>query len=157
MPTIYIGIDPGQTGAIAFLFDQKPNLANKVFDFDDGNALAWLQDVGKQIASGVIQAKAIIEKVSAMPKQGVSSTFKFGTNYGQWIGRLEALGIPFDFVTPQKWKKVMFDSMVKGDVKEMSRNRAQRLLPNMADRLKRKMDHNRAEALLIALYAMKEI
>ena len=157
MITIYIGIDPGQTGAIAILPDQESMLANKVFDFDDGNALICLKNIGREVSNGTIQAKAIIEKVGAMPKQGVSSTFKFGTNYGQWIGRLEALGIPFDFVTPQKWKKVMFDSMVKGNVKEMSRNRAQRLLPNMADRLKRKMDHNRAEALLIALYAMKEI
>jgi crossover junction endodeoxyribonuclease RuvC len=155
MLTIYIGIDPGQTGAIAFLSDQKTIFANKVFDFDDGSALAWLQTIGTEFNKEGVRAKAIIEKVSAMPKQGVSSTFKFGTNYGQWIGRLEALAIPFDFVTPQKWKKAMFDSMVKGDLKTMALDRARRLLPNMADRLKRKMDHGRAEALLMALYAMR--
>jgi crossover junction endodeoxyribonuclease RuvC len=152
---IYIGIDPGQTGAIAFLSDRESTLSNKVFDFEDGNALAWLKTVGREITHGSMRAKAVLEKVSAMPKQGVSSTFKFGTNYGQWIGRLESLGISFDFVTPQKWKKAMFDSMVKGDLKEMALDRARRLLPNMADRLKRKKDHGRAEALLMALYAMR--
>lgn len=153
---IYIGIDPGQTGAIAFLSDQKSNLANKVFDFEDGEALTWLKDVGEEVYRGNIQAVAVLEKVSSMPGQGVSSSFKFGCNFGRWIGRLEALGIPFDFVTPQKWKKAMFDSMPKDNVKEMARDRAIRLLPGMADRLKRKMDHNRAEALLMALYAMKQ-
>jgi crossover junction endodeoxyribonuclease RuvC len=143
---IYIGIDPGASGAVAFIGIDEIN----VFDFDEGDALGFL----KFIRQGHT-CKAVIEKVSAMPGQGVSSTFKFGTNFGQWIGRLEALGIPFDFVTPQKWKKAIFDSMPKGDVKEMSRDRAIRLFPEMALHLKRKKDHNRAEALLLAEYARR--
>ena len=143
---IYIGIDPGASGAIAFIGTNEIN----VFDFEEGDALGFL----KYIRQGYT-CKAVIEKVSSMPGQGVSSTFKFGTNFGQWIGRLEALGIPFDFVTPQKWKKAMFDSMPKGDMKEMSRDRAQRLFPEMAGALKRKKDHNRAEALLLAAYCKK--
>ena len=143
---IYIGIDPGQTGAIAFI---RAGAVPRVFDFDDGAGLLTLK---KLLVDDPV--KAVIEKVGSMPGQGVSSTFKFGTNFGTWIGRLEALEIPFDFVTPQKWKKVMFDSMPKGDVKEMSRSRALRLFPNMAEKLKRKKDHHRAEALLLAQYAM---
>jgi len=115
-----------------------------------------LKSISKELHRGGIQIKAILEKVSSMPGQGVSSSFKFGCNFGQWIGRLEALDIPFDFVTPQKWKKAMFDSMPKDNPKEMARNRAIRLLPEMADRLKRKIDHGRAEALLMALYAMRQ-
>lgn len=142
---IYIGIDPGQTGAIAII--DGPHTV-WVYDFDDGMALSFLKTIK-------VDCKAVLEKVSSMPKQGVSSTFKFGTNFGQWIGRLEALGIPFDFVTPQKWKKAMFDSMAREDAKEMSRNRALRLFPQMAEFLKRKKDHNRAEALLLAEYARR--
>ncbi len=140
---IYIGIDPGVTGAIAIIYAPGDM---SVYDFEDGDVLSELIQI-----SGT-PCKAVIEKVSSMPGQGVSSTFKFGTNFGQWIGRLEALGIPFDFVTPQKWKKAMFDSMPKSNVKEMSRDRARRIFPQMAEFFKRKKDHNRAEALLLAAY-----
>lgn len=155
---IYIGIDPGQTGAMAVIVTDiagSPAGFNYpktvVFDYDDGNALSFLQEW----TSPNRIWQACLEKVHSMPKQGVSSSFKFGTNFGIWIGRLEALGIPYDFVTPQKWQKVMFDSMTKGDRKAMSLDRARRLFPDMSDVLKRKKDHNRAEALLIAEYCRR--
>jgi crossover junction endodeoxyribonuclease RuvC len=148
--TIYIGIDPGATGAIAFI-NPYDNALVKVFDFEDGEALSHLQWVAETSPSLI---KAVLEKVSSMPGQGVSSTFKFGTNFGTWIGRLEALMIPFDFVTPQKWRKVIFDSAAKSvDLKAMSVSRALRIFPHMAEFLKRKKDHGRAEALLLAEYA----
>lgn len=143
---IFIGIDPGQTGAIAIL----GNGFEEVFDFEDGDGLLHLR------ISVTENPKAVIEKVSAMPKQGVASSFKFGQNFGQWIGRLEALGIPFDYITPQKWKKEMFDSMPRGDVKMMSLDRARRLFPQMAEKLTRKGDHNRAEALLLAEFCRRK-
>jgi len=143
MEKIYIGIDPGQTGAIAVLAKRNQGW---VKDFDDGNALAVLRAVYEEPMKW--QAKAAIEKVSAMPKQGVASSFKFGTNFGIWQGRLEALQIPFVFVTPQKWQKAVFDSMPRGDRKEMSLNLARRLFP-WAD-LNKKKHHSRADALLIA-------
>ena len=143
---IFIGIDPGATGAIAFI-DSDNHV--DIFDFDDGEAMLRLKKLWRMD----MMMMAVIEKVGAMPKQGVVSTFKFGVNFGQWIGRLEALDVPFDFVTPQKWKKAMFDSMPKYDPKEMSRDRAWRLFPQAAELLKRKKDHNRAEALLLAEYA----
>ena len=147
---IYIGIDPGATGAIAFL-NPYDNALVKVFDFDDPEALSHLQWVAETSPSLV---KAVIEKVNSMPGQGVSSTFKFGENFGRWQGRLEALMLPFDYVTPQKWKKVMFDSAAKSsDLKAMSVSRTLRIFPQMAGFLKRKKDHNRAEALLLAEYA----
>jgi len=155
---IYLGIDPGQTGAMAVIEDiiQESNaeiLSTFVIDFEDSNVLQylqWLKDRGLNCYT-----KAVLEKVHSMPKQGVSSTCKFCTNFGIWIGRLEALGIPFDFVTPQKWQKVMFDSMTKGDRKAMSLDRDRRLFPKMAEMLKRKKDHNRADALLLAEYVRR--
>jgi len=150
IPTIYIGIDPGKGGAIAFLSDMGP-FHCMIFDFEDSESLAKLRAASK------LRVRAVLEKVSAMPGQGVTSMFNFGANFGTWIGRLEALEIPFDFVTPGKWQKEMFDSMpAKGtDKKEMSRDRARRLFPQVADQLGRKKDHGRAEALLMAEYCRR--
>jgi len=144
---IYIGIDPGVTGAMATISSNGVS----VFDFDDGETLERLRIVGSLPEKTV----AVIEKVHSMPKQGVASSFKFGQNFGQWIGRLETLRIRFDFVTPQKWQKEIFDSMAKGDRKSMSLDRARRLFPEMAEYLKRKKDHSRADAILIAEYCRR--
>lgn len=150
---IYIGIDPGMSGAMA-LMSIKGTI--EVWDFEQGECLQRLKDLGQGRAAGEFEVKAVLEKAHSMPKQGVSTTFKFGTNYGTWIGRLEACGIPFDLITPAKWKKEMFDSMVRSaDLKAMSLDRARRLFPQMANRLTRKMDHNRAEALLLAEYCRR--
>ena len=144
---VFIGIDPGITGAIAIVTETTA----LVFDFDDRAGVAYLRNLHRPLC------KAVIESVHAMPKQGVSSTFKFGVNFGIWQGRLEILKIPYDLVTPQKWKKVMFDSMAKGfDLKSMSIDRALRIFPEMIDFLKRKKDHGRAEALLLAEYCRRE-
>jgi len=151
---VYIGIDPGQNGAVAFLYDD-PDVKDEVFDFEDGGALLRLGALSRRLIVEPMLIRAVIEKVSAMPRQGVSSTFKFGANFGRWWGRLEALGIPFDLVAPSKWKRAMFDSMPKGDAKAMALDRARRLHPGLADRLKRKKDHGRAEAILLAAYAMR--
>ena len=163
---IYIGIDPGASGAIAIIAGED----KWVYDFDDSFGFGVLKDAKKA------DCKAVIEKVSAMPGQGVSSMFSMGENLGRWVGRLEALEIPFDYVTPQRWKKAMFDTLpapvpAKKDesraekqkrlnersklLKELSRERAMRLFPDMAGHLSRKKDHNRAEALLLAAYAQK--
>ena len=151
---IWIGIDPGQTGSMAVISEQT-----MVWDFEDGECVRMLGAIADQsisaLASDYPQVRAVLEKVHSMPKQGVVSSFKFGMNFGIWQGRLEMCGIPYDFATPQKWQKVIFDSMTKGDRKAMSLDRARRLFPDLRDRLKRKKDHNRAEALLIAEYCRR--
>lgn len=151
---IFLGIDPGQTGAMAVLSDHTKQA---IYDFDDQLALRELAYFGYLLEGDQrdiikrFEIKAAIEKVSAMPKQGVSSTFKFGTNFGIWQGRLEAFQIPFIFVTPGKWRKVVFDSMAKlDDKKQMSLDLARRLFPWAELHLKK--HHNRADALLIAEY-----
>ncbi len=147
---VYIGIDPGQTGAMALIW---PGDAVMIIDYDDPCGVGELRSLWDSHEYEVV---ACIEKVHSMPKQGVVSSFKFGTNFGIWQGRLEILQIPYDFVTPQKWQKEMFDSMTKTDRKTMSLDRARRLFPETAPKyLPLKKHHNRAEALLIAEYCRR--
>jgi crossover junction endodeoxyribonuclease RuvC len=145
---LYIGIDPGADGAMAVIDDLLDWV--DVHDYANGETLEYLKTLPKN-------SFVMLEKVSAMPKQGVVSMFKFGANFGTWIGRLEALAIPFDFVTPRKWQNVIYDSAPrKGmDNKARSLERARRLFPCAAGLLTRKKDHNRADALLIAEYCRR--
>ena len=151
---IYIGIDPGKTGAMAVIFGE---VRFEVYDFEDQNALLLLRDLYID-PLGVYRIRAVIEKVNARPGQGVVSMFSFGSNYGQWIGRIEFCGFPYSLVTPQKWRKEVFDSekSKRGlDKKAISLEQARRLFPSMSSELKRKKDHGRAEALLIAEYCRR--
>lgn len=154
---MYIGIDPGATGAMCVIIDNVP----MIFDFGNSAGLKFLRRVSEN--HGLYgPVSALIERVHAMPHQGVSSMFKFGANFGQWIGRLEALLVPYDFVTPKSWQKKMFGAApklyhTKGgrkalDNKAMSLSTARRLFPQCQALLSRKKDHNRADALLIAEY-----
>ncbi len=99
-----IGIDPGSKGALV-LIDTHLNIQKSSL-----MPLAGKEINFTAVAHTLIKAKpdlVILEKVHAMPKQGVSSTFKFGVNYGGVKGILEGARIPFILVTPQKWKKVL--------------------------------------------------
>lgn len=91
--------------------------------------------------------KAYIEGVNAMPAQGVSSTFKFGMNYGLWQGILTALNIPYERVYPLKWQTAM--SCKTGGNKNISKARAQELFPSL------KVTHATADSLLIAEYGRR--
>lgn len=135
---IIIGIDPGQSGAAAYISNgviEFVKLANTERDISD--FLREHQDA----------SFAYIEKVHSMPKQGVASSFKFGANYGFLRGCLIAHGIPFEEVTPQKWQKAM-GCMSRGD-KNVTKARAQQLFPEI------KITHAIADALLIAEYGRR--
>ncbi len=140
-----LGIDPGASGAIAFYFPARPDLIS----VQDVPVVAGEIDAA-ELARAVKQFRptvGIIEQVGAMPKQGVSSTFKFGMAYGQARGVLAALEVPTHLVTPGRWKKhFRLDSD-----KERARGLAIRLWPASAH-FGRKKDHGRAEAALIARY-----
>jgi crossover junction endodeoxyribonuclease RuvC len=103
------------------------------------------------LAARIIQmgpALAVIERVAAMPIQGVSSTFKFGQSYGAIRGVLAALRIQTHVVSPAVWKRhFRLDSD-----KEKSRSLALRTFPKTPQHFARKRDHNRAEASLLAVY-----
>lgn len=137
---MYVGLDPGKTGAIAILRDGA-----LVFDLQqagDSPDIPWLRD----IFDAVQEPFVIIERQIAMPKQGVSSTFTTGRNYGMLLGALAALRIPHETVHPSAWKKVV--GIPAGAGKDASRALAQRLFPEVDLHLIK--HHGRAEALLLA-------
>lgn len=144
---IYIGIDPGISGALAILDGDKV----AVIPFDER---AYIENLRICAIEG--SCVCCLEKVGSMPKQGVASTFKFGTNFGMIQGILMAMDIPFELVTPQKWKK---EFSVTAD-KNTSIAVAKRLFPQA--NLKRtercvKEHDGMAEALLMAEYARRRL
>lgn len=141
-----LGIDPGASGAIAFYFPDYPDrVSAEDVPVANGeiNATILARRI-KQFGPSV----AVIEQVGAMPKQGVSSTFKFGDAFGLVKGVIGALEIPTHRVTPGRWKKHF---RLSSD-KEEARALALRLFPACADSFARKKDHGRAEAALIARF-----
>lgn len=144
---IYIGIDPGKSGALAVVLE---NGTVELFPFAEDvykKALSYLQGT---------ECKCCLERVGAMPKQGVNSMFHFGENYGFIQGMLTAYSIPYELVTPNKWKK---EFQVTGD-KNSSIDVCKRLFPDVSlrrtDRC-RKDDDNMAEALLLAEFAKRRL
>lgn len=139
---ITLGIDPGASGGYAVVGPDGPIEWTKMLDTERDNfeRLSAL--------AGMAQT-AVIERVHAMPKQGVSSTFKFGQNYGFMRGLLISLDIPFSEVSPAKWQGAM-ECRTKGD-KNVSKRRAQELFPQV-----KRMTHAIADALLIAEFGRRE-
>lgn len=142
---LFIGIDPGKSGGIAALLpDGQVYLTAKLSETEKDIA-----EVLKSLdASFTHWPSALLEKVHAMPKQGVSSSFTFGKGYGFLRGLLTALEIPFDDVTPQAWQKAM--SCMTGGNKNVSKQRAQQLFPKV------KVCHAIADSLLIAEYLRRK-
>jgi crossover junction endodeoxyribonuclease RuvC len=144
---IILGIDPGSVSAAYALLDTEN-------PFDNVTACDNVPTANKQVdANGFYQLLlanapdvAIIETVGAMPKQGVSSAFRFGVGVGLLRGVVQSLNIPLHEVAASKWKKHFG---LNSDA-EKSRARAIAMFPGA--NLKLKKDHNKAEALLLALY-----
>ena len=93
--------------------------------------------------------KVIIEQVSAMPGQGVTSMFNFGQSYGILKGICSAMQLPMYFVRPAKWKK--YFNLINSE-KDASRTKAIEIFPYFAPQLSRKKDSNKADAILIASF-----
>lgn len=145
---IYIGIDPGKNGGIAFVGDDY-NLPI-VYPFSEETLLNEIQNC----YSYNDYMKCTLEHVHAMPKQGVSSTFNFGMNFGFIQGVLKAYNIPYELVTPQKWKKEFSCTSNKNTSIDVCK----RLFPgvNLKATVRCKKDHDgMAEALLIAEYGRR--
>ena len=143
-----IAIDPGVNGAWAILGHQGEFIrADELPRFDklvDAVGLGW-------IFSSFTPERAVIEKVGAMPGQGVTSMFTFGAAYGVAIGVAGGAGVPIAFVTPAKWKGHF---RLSGKPKDAARELAIRLYPEAASQLTLKKHHGRADALLLARYAL---
>lgn len=155
---IYIGIDPGKNGGIAVINDKFPKPVNiMVYKYSDDDLVDVIDVCTKGSSIAVHrdeEIKCVLEKVNAMPGQGVVSMFNFGQNFGFIQGVLKAYEIPFELVPPQKWKK---EFSVTSD-KNTSIEVAKRLFPGVnlkaTDRCRK--DHDgMAEALLIAEYGRR--
>lgn len=147
---IYIGIDPGKKGGIAFMGDGKNN--SETYPYSDDVLINNLRLI--YVQGWQSDAICYLEHVHAMPKQGVSSTFNFGMSFGFIQGVLKAYGIRYELVTPQKWKKEFSCTSDKNTSIEVCK----RLFPNVnlkaTDRCRK--DHDgMAEALLIAEYGRR--
>ena len=145
---IYIGIDPGKNGGIAIIDD---NFRDCVYAYPFSEE-TLINKLRAYIYDDI--CFCTLEQVHAMPKQGVSSTFNFGMNFGFIQGVLKAYGIPYELVTPQKWKKEFSCTSDKNTSIEVCK----RLFPGVnlkaTDRCKK--DHDgMAEALLIAEYGRR--
>ena len=144
--TFVLGIDPGVSGAIAFL---PLNDLTRVSVEDVPVAGG---EINVPALANIIRtyrpALAVIEKAQSMPKQGVSSVFAYGRSYGDVRGIIGALDIPLHLVTPRVWKKAFGLSADK----EQCRMFAIRMFPVVAEHFKLRRHHGRAEAALIALY-----
>jgi len=150
-----VGIDPGFTGAIAILNTNTKNIIEildmPTFQIDRGGKKKSELDLQTivQTFNKIEKIEHVyIEQVHSFPKQGVSSAFAFGKQFGELLGILTALKIPYTPVHPTKWKANL--EVKKG--KDASRARASQLMPTAAHWWTRKRDEGRAEAALIAFY-----
>jgi hypothetical protein len=144
---IYIGIDPGKNGAIAFIpTDAKPWVVG-FKDATDKDIFEAVRDCVIYADGEKVETVAFLEQVASSPQMGVKSAFTFGEGFGKLVMLLTALEIPFERVRPLKWQTAM-QCMTGGD-KNVSKRRAQELFPEI------KITHAIADALLIAEYARR--
>jgi len=150
---IIMGIDPGLSGAIATYDTETGDLMVEdmptVEIVRNGKSK---REISAQLLSEAIAAayanQAFLERVGAMPGQGVSSTFSFGRSVGMIEGVLATLDIPTTIVPPTTWQRKV---NVRGG-KDGARERAMQLFPKQAKLFSRKKDDGRADAALIAYY-----
>ena len=162
---IYVGIDPGLTGAVAaidargqfIMVDDMPVMASgkagtkvqrQVDPLGLRSLIQWMRTKSEDDI-----VTAAIERVSAMPGQGVASMFSLGDSFGCIRAVVAGMLIPTVFPSPASWKKLMG---MDAD-KERSRAKAIQLFPAAAGYLARKKDHNRAEAVLLAEYLRRSV
>ena len=150
-----IGIDPGLSGGIAVLDDLKifdvydmPIMSEGKKNKNQLNSAQLVNIIKKNIISNE-DTFLIVEQVSAMPGQGVTSMFNFGQTFGSIKGICAALNLPIFFVRPAKWKK-HFDLI--NSSKDASRTKVIEMYPSISPRLSKKKDVNKADAILIARY-----
>ena len=154
---LIIGIDPGISGSICFLDNGKildviemPIMTDGKKNKKQVNGSQVYNEISKRIKQfEKNQIRVVIEHVSAMPGQGVTSMFNFGQSFGILKGICTAMQLPMYFVRPAKWKK--YFNLLNSE-KDASRTRAIEIFPYFSSQLSRKKDSNKADAILIASF-----
>ena len=148
MKEYIIGIDPGAIGGITVLRTKDYKVVESIA------MPATRTDIWEKISAYSGKAEAYLEKVGAMPGQGVSSTFKFGNQYGHLQMALTAAGIPYYDITPGKWQKALGLLTRPNETKTEHKNRmkgaAQQYFPGTKVTLKN------SDSLLIAFYGIQQ-
>ncbi len=150
-----IGIDPGISGAICFFKDgqvidliEMPSMAEGKKNKKQVNGNQLFNEIKSRLSDDE-QVIVVVEHVTAMPGQGVTSMFNFGQSFGVIKGICSAMQLPIHFIRPAKWKK--YYNLINTS-KDASRSRAIEIFPKVSEKLKRKKDTNKADAILIASY-----
>ena len=154
---LIIGIDPGISGSICFFQDGVINDVIEMPTMTDGkknkkqvNGPQIFNEINEKIKKiDKKNIKVIIEQVSAMPGQGVTSMFNFGQSFGILKGICSAMHLSVYFVRPAKWKK--YFNLINSE-KDASRTRAIEIFPYFSSQLSKKKDSNKADAILIASF-----
>ena len=154
---LIIGIDPGISGSICFFKDGKivdvvemPTMTEGKKNKKQVNGSQIFNEISEKIKKlDKKEIKVVIEQVSAMPGQGVTSMFNFGQSFGILKGICSAMQLPMYFVRPTKWKK--YFNLINSE-KDASRTRAIEIFPYFSGQLSRKKDSNKADAILIASF-----
>ncbi len=152
-----IGIDPGISGAVCFFKDGKiidviemPSMAEGKKNKKQVNGNQLFNEINFRLNEiSKDETCVVVEHVTAMPGQGVTSMFNFGQSFGVIKGICSAMQLPIHFVRPAKWKK--YFNLINTS-KDASRSRAIEIFPKISEKLKRKKDTNKADAILIASY-----
>tara|TARA_B100000029_G_scaffold378923_1_gene373724 strand:+ start:974 stop:1468 length:495 start_codon:yes stop_codon:yes gene_type:complete len=154
---IIIGIDPGISGSICFFEDGKiidiidmPVMSDGKKNKRQVNGAQIYNEISSRIKNyNDKDIKVVIEQVSAMPGQGVTSMFNFGQSFGVLKGICSAMQIPMYFVRPAKWKK--YFNLINSQ-KDASRTKAIQIFPYISSQLSKKKDANKADAILLASF-----
>jgi len=154
---LIIGIDPGISGSICFFEDGKildvvemPTMTDGKKNKRQVNGSQVYNEISKRIKKiDKKDIRVIIEQVSAMPGQGVTSMFNFGQSFGILKGMCSAMQLSMYFIRPAKWKK--YFNLINSE-KDASRTKAIEIFPYYSSNLSKKKDTNKADAILIASY-----
>ena len=154
---LIIGIDPGVSGSICFLKDGKILDVIEMPVMNEGkknkkqvNGAQIYNEITKKINNNhETSIRVVIEHVTAMPGQGVTSMFNFGQSFGVLKGVCSAMRLPMFFVRPAKWKR--YYNLINSE-KDASRTRAIEIFPDFSSQLSKKKDSNKADAILIASF-----
>ena len=150
-----IGIDPGLSGAIAILENNRVLNIFEIPVMSEGKKnkrqlnSAQLVKLLRDNISKNEEVAVVVEQVNAMPGQGVTSMFNFGQTFGAIKGICASLGLPIFFVRPSKWKK-HFELI--NSSKDSSRTKAIVMYPSLSNDLAKKKDVNKSDAILIARF-----
>ena len=154
---LIIAIDPGISGSLCFFEDGKiidiiemPNMAYGKKNKRQVNGAQIYNEISLRIKNFQKEdIKVVIEQVSAMPGQGVTSMFNFGQSFGVLKGICSAMQLPMYFVRPAKWKK--YFNLINSK-KDASRTKAIEIFPYISAQLSKKKDSNKADAILLASF-----